>query len=94
VEVPERGRPVVRAGRAQRPAVLGWLVEVGGRTGVAALRERFPAVRAAELADLRRRFKESWAERHGEAACRLRWTRPGSVWAADFVKPPNVIAGQ
>jgi hypothetical protein len=92
--VPERGRPVGRACRAERQAVLDWLVEIGGRTGLAALRERFPGMRAAELADLRRRFKESWGGRHGKAACRLRWTRPGSVWAADFVKPPNVIAGQ
>jgi transposase InsO family protein len=92
--MPERGRPVVRAGRAQRQAVLDWLVEIGGRTGLAALRERFPGMRAAELADLLRRFKESWGVRHGKAACRLRWPRPGSVWAVDFVKPPAVIAGQ
>jgi transposase InsO family protein len=94
VAVPERGRPVVRACRAQRQAVLDWLVEVGGRTGLAPLRERFPGMRAAELADLLRRYKESWGERHGKAACCLRWTRPGSVWAVDFVKPPAVIAGQ
>jgi transposase InsO family protein len=85
---------VVRAGHAERQAVLDWLVEVGGRTGLAALWERFPGVRAAELADLLRRFKVSWGWRHGQAACALRWTRPGSVWAVDFVVPPNVIAGQ
>jgi hypothetical protein len=51
-------------------------------------------VRAAELADLLRRFKASWGWRHGAAACALRWTRAGSVWGVDFVTPPQVIAGQ
>jgi hypothetical protein len=93
-EVRPRGRPVQRASRAERQAVLDWLVEVGGRTGLGALRVRFPEVRAADLADLLRRFKASWGWRHGELACALGWTRAGSVWAVDFVKPPNVIAGQ
>jgi hypothetical protein len=87
-----RGRPVRRAGRKERQAVLSWLVEVGGRVGLAALRVRFPGVPAAELADLLGRFKGSWGWRHGELACALRWTRAGSVWAVDFVKPPQVIA--
>src|SRR5262249_15140681 len=89
-----RGRPVRRASGAEREAVLSWLVEVGGRVGVAALRVRFPELPAAELADLLRRFKASWGERHGELACALRWTRAGSVWAVDFVKPPRRAAGQ
>jgi transposase InsO family protein len=89
-----RGRPVRRASRAERQAVLSWLVEIGGRVGVAALRVRFPELPAAELADLLRRFKASWGERHGELACALRWTRAGSVWAVDFVKPPQRVAGQ
>jgi hypothetical protein len=89
-----RGRPVRRASREERQAVLNWLVEVGGRVGLAALRVRFPEARCAELADLLRRFKRSWGQRHGALACALRWTRAGSVWAVDFVKPPRVIAGQ
>jgi hypothetical protein len=93
-EVVPRGRPVQRANRAERQAVLSWLVEVGGRVGLAALRVRFPGLGAAELADLLRRFKATWGWRHGGLACALRWTRPGSVWAVDFVKPPQVIAGR
>jgi transposase InsO family protein len=85
---------VQRASREERQAIVSWLVEVGGRTGRAALRVRFPALPAAERADLLRRFKASWGWRHGELACALRWTRAGTVWAVDFVKPPQMIAGQ
>jgi len=89
-----RGRPVVRPAAAAREAVLAKLAEWGPRVGVGRLREAFPAVPRAELADLRDRYRRVLRDQKRGRLARLTWTRPGAVWAADFAWPPAAIEGR
>jgi transposase InsO family protein len=89
-----RGRPVVRPAAAVREAVLAKLAEWGPRVGVGRLREAFPQVARAELADLRDRYRRVLRDQKRGRQARLTWTRPGSAWAADFAWPPAAIEGR
>jgi transposase InsO family protein len=89
-----RGRPVVRPAAAVREAVLAKLAEWGPRVGVGRLREAFPQVARAELADLRDRYRRVLRDRKRGRLAHLTWTRPGAVWAADFAWPPAAIEGR
>src|SRR5262249_59364483 len=57
-------------------------------------REAFPGVPRAELADLRDRYRRVLRDQKRGRLARLTWTRPGSVWAADFAWPPAAIEGR
>ena len=92
--LPTRGRPVVRPALAVRQEVLAKLAEWGPRVGVARLRTAFPTVARAELADLRDRYRRVVQDQRRGRLARLTWTRPGTVWAADFAWPPAAIEGR
>ena len=92
--LPARGRPVVRPSAAVRQEVLTKLAEWGPRVGTARLREAFPTVARAELADLRDRYRRVVQDQRRGRLARLTWTRPGTVWAADFAWPPAAIEGR
>jgi transposase InsO family protein len=92
--LPARGRPVVRPALAVRQEVLTKLAEWGPRVGTARLREAFPTVARAELADLRDRYRRVRQDQRRGRLARLTWTRPGTVWAADFAWPPAAIEGR
>jgi hypothetical protein len=87
-----RGRPVRRAERRVRQAVLGWLAEAGPRVGVPHLRRVFAGVPRAELEDLLRRYRRV-CRRCGGPVARLHWTQAGTVWAADWAGPPEPVEG-
>jgi hypothetical protein len=89
-----RGRPVVRPPVAVRQEVLAKLAEWGPRAGVGRLRAAFPAVARAELVDLRARYRRVAQDRRRGRLARLTWTRPGTVWAADFAWPPAAVEGR
>jgi transposase InsO family protein len=61
---------------------------------MARLRAAFPAVPRAELADLRDRYRRVLHDQRRRRLARLTWTRPGTVWAADFAWPPTAIEGR
>jgi hypothetical protein len=92
--LPARGRPVVRPALAVRQEVLAKLAEWGPQVGVARLRTAFPTVARAELADLRERYRRVVQDQRRGRLTRLTWTRPGTVWAADFAWPPAAIEGR
>jgi transposase InsO family protein len=92
--LPARGRPVVRPAWAVRQEVLTKLAEWGPRVGLAQLRAAFPAVAPAELVDLRDRYRRVVQDQRRGRRARLTWTRPGTVWAADFAWPPAAIEGR
>lgn len=94
VKAVPRGRPVVRAGREAREAVIEQLAEHGAGVSVARLRAAAPGVRRAEAADLRGRYRRMLRDQKRGRLARLCWTRPGAVWAADFAWPPEVIEGR
>jgi transposase InsO family protein len=60
---------------------------------LATLREHFPDMARAELADLLRRYRRVWRKRRQRVLRVLHWQRPGSVWAMDFVQAPFPIDG-
>ena len=88
------GRPVVRSPRVCRNQVIDLLDELGPGVGVPTLRECFPAMRRAELANLLRRYRRVWRQRNREPLRVLHWSVPGRVWAIDFTETPNRIDGR
>jgi putative transposase len=86
--VPPRGRPVLRSERGARTAVLELLDGAGPGVGLAVLAGQFPDLPKAELGDLLQRYRRAWARRHPRLLHVLHWHQPGSVWAADYARPP------
>jgi putative transposase len=91
---PLLGRPVARSARAARDAVIDLLDELGPGVGLPTLRDCFPAMRRAELADLLTRYRRVWRKRHRVPLRVLHWPVPGRVWAIDFAASPNMIDGR
>ena len=87
------GRPVLRSPRAVRQQVLEVLAELGAGVGVPTLRECFPALLRAELADLLGRYRRTLRRRSRASLAVLTWTTPATVWAVDFTEPPAPLEG-
>jgi transposase InsO family protein len=87
-----RGRPVDRADREMRNAVLSLFSQVGPEITEEQLKEHFPEVCRAELRELRDRYRAVW-RKGPRFATALRWAFPGSVWALDFTHPPGPVDG-
>jgi putative transposase len=88
-----RGRPVERAPREERNAVIAWLNDIGPGIGLPTLQGHFPEMARAELQDLLRRYRHVWLKRHERSLHVLHWERPGAVWAMDFAQAPTPIDG-
>jgi transposase InsO family protein len=88
-----RGRPVARSPVPVRQEVLAAIREIGPGVGVPTLREHFPLLSRAELADLLVRSRRVYRQRQRRALRVLHWRRPGSVWAIDFSQAPAAIEG-
>ena len=69
------------------------LDELSPGIGVPTLREVFPELARAALADVLRRYRRLWRLRHCQAVHRLHWTTPGRVWAVDFHGPRPPVDG-
>lgn len=89
-----RGRPVQVAVASTRREVIGALAAEGIGVGVPALRTRFPDVARRELEELKARWAYALRRRRREVLCRLEWTRPGAVWAADFTQLRSRVDGR
>jgi transposase InsO family protein len=87
------GRPTARSSRQQRNEVIALLDELGPGLGVPTLRECFPQMTRAELADLLRRYRRLWCRRHGLVLHELHWLQVGAVWAMDYTQAPQPIDG-
>jgi transposase InsO family protein len=87
------GRPTLRSPLAKRTEVLDVLDELGPATSVATLRDCFPLMPRAELADLVKRYRCVWRKRHQHVQFCLHWQQPGAVWAMDFSQAPRPIDG-
>lgn len=88
------GRPRLRSGREERNAVIDVLDELGPAVGVPTLRQLFPAMSRAELAELITHYRPVWRERNREPLRVLHWPVPGRVWAIDFTGPLPPVDGQ
>lgn len=87
------GRPCHRAPRQVRNEVIAMIDELGPGTGVPTLRASFSTLARAELADLVRRYRRVWRQRHGQALRKLHWQVPGAVWAMDFSEATYRVEG-
>jgi transposase InsO family protein len=87
------GRPLLRACRQDRNAVIELLDELGPATSVATLQVCCPDMARAELTELLKRYRRVWQQRHLQDQFLLRWPVPGAVWAMDFTEPPRPIDG-
>jgi len=88
-----RGRPVQRAQRDERLAILSLFGLLGPHLGLPTLQEVFPDVARGELIDLQRRYRHAYRRRNAVLLHALRWTTPGAVWAMDFATPLHPIEG-
>jgi transposase InsO family protein len=88
------GRPLQRSPRELRNEVIHLLDTVGPHLGVPGLREHFPTMARAELADLVRRYRRVWRKRNRQPLHILDWTTPGRVWAIDFAEAPTPVDGR
>lgn len=91
---PDRGRPVIHSPREDRNAFIHILDEYGPGVGLPTLKECFPDMLRAEQADLLRRYRRVWRERHRIPLRVLHWSEPGRVWAVDFAEAPAPIDGR
>jgi hypothetical protein len=83
-----RGRPVLRSERAARSGVLELLESLGPGVGLAVVAGQFPDMPKAEIADLLRRYRFLWQQRHPQWLSVLHWQQPGTVWAIDYARAP------
>lgn len=88
-----RGRPCSHSPPERRREVAELLRELGPHAGVPQLRRAFPDVARSELAELKIAERRRRRERRAVHARRLRWHRPGAVWAMDYAEPPTPIDG-
>lgn len=95
LKLPEpRGRRTLRAAQGRRNELYRFLVHAGPQIGVAPLHRRFPDFSRAELAGFLQRFRKVWSRRHPRIVARLKWNRPGAVWAVDHVEAPRPAEGR
>lgn len=88
-----RGRPVQRAQRDERLAILSLFGLLGPQLGLPTLLDLFPEVARGELIDLQRRYRHAYRRRNAVLLHTLRWTTAGAVWAMDFATPLHPIEG-
>jgi transposase InsO family protein len=87
------GRPIRAASPQQRNEVIHIVDELGPGIGLPTLRDLFPDLARSALEDVLRRYRELWKRLHKQPVHVLHWTRPGSVWAADFHGPRPPVDG-
>lgn len=89
-----RGRLPRPALRDQRNLVFRFLRQRGSVTPLAALRAAFPEVPRCDLKEILSRYRKVQKRKQQRRQSRLRWLRPGTVWAADFKERREPIEGR
>ena len=84
-----RGRPPLPLEPGLSEQVDELLQDRRGRLGLPALKDIFPQIPRVTLKHLR----DHYLQEHEPLLEHLVWTRPGTVWAADFTAPPAPIDG-
>lgn len=89
-----RGRPVRDSDAETRLAINTLFDLLGPGIGVPSLQFFFGSCARRELEDLVRRYRETHFDGKRVSVHALTWTQPGTVWAMDYLAPPNVIERQ
>jgi transposase InsO family protein len=90
---PSRGRPRRGVTEEERTRVVAVLDGLGPRVGVERLRGICPRLPRSEMAELLRRYRDSYAEARPWVESRLTWEAPGRVWAMDHTAWAGTIDG-
>lgn len=88
-----RGRPAERVDRETRDFVVTLFRLMGPGVGLPTLQAMCPGVARGELEDLQRRYRDVHLKKGASVVHALRWTLPGTVWAADYTQPPAPVDG-
>jgi transposase InsO family protein len=88
-----RGRPTESVDKEIGNAIFSFFLDFGVDVPVEVLEYEFPHVARAELRERKRRMVDAFYRRKGFFTYTLRWTKTGSVWAADFSRPPLPVDG-
>lgn len=86
-----RGRPLGRSPLTTRNTLVRVVDLLGPQTGVPTLKGLFPRMPRREIADMLRRYRRLRERRRRLRATRLNWTKPGTVWGADYTQPPTAV---
>jgi hypothetical protein len=88
-----RGRPLEQSSRETRQVILALFNLMGPGIGLPSLRAFFPWSPKSELEDLLRRYRKVHFWKNKTVVHALRWVKPGTVWAMDFLDAPLPVDG-
>jgi len=88
-----RGRPLQDGSRETRHILLELFNLIGPQMGLPTLRAFFPGESKGYLEDLLLRYRRAHLWKNKTVAHVLRWHKPGSVWAMDFLDAPLPVDG-
>jgi transposase InsO family protein len=88
-----RGRPTESVDKELGNAIFSFFVDFGPDVPTTVLAEEFPHVARAEIRERKHRMVKAFFGRNAFYMYTLNWTKVGSVWAADFSRPPLPVDG-
>jgi transposase InsO family protein len=88
-----RGAPCREALAEDKDQMADIISRHGPGVGVAILRGACPHIGRDEIRCLLHELRQDWSDEHGISVESMEWTRPGSIWAMDYVKAPLPIDG-
>jgi hypothetical protein len=93
LQIRPRGRPLDDASRDTRQVILALFNLMGPGVGLPTLRAFFPDESKGYLADLLLRYRRAHLWKNKTVVHALRWLKPGTVWAIDFLDAPAPVDG-
>ncbi len=87
------GRPCRESSRCEKMEALDFMHRTGPHVGLPTLRAALPHLPRCQLLDLQRDYRRWFRKHHRQGQQRLRWHRPGTVWAVDHSEAPVLIDG-
>ena len=93
LRVTVRGRPLQDGSRETRQIVLALFHLMGPGVGLPTLRAFFPMESKGYLEDLLHRYRRAHLWKNRTVVHVLRWLKPGTVWAVDFLDAPSPVDG-
>lgn len=87
------GRPCCESPRCEKVKALDFMNQAGPHLGIPTLRAALPHLPRCQLIDLQQDYRCWFRTHYRQGQQRLRWHRPGTVWAVDHSEAPVVIDG-
>lgn len=93
LQIAPRGRPLDDASRDTRQIILALFNLMGPGVGLPTLRAFFPMESKGYLEDLLHRYRRAHLWKNKTVVHVLRWLKPGTVWAMDYLDTPSPVDG-